>query len=625
MIASKRYFLLFLILLCYGMIKAQSLYDKDTLRSLYITFDNPNWHETLVANWFAQNGLRENADLEMDGILYEDVAIRYKGNATFYIANSSDNRKLPLNIDMNDNNEDQDLLGFNKVKLANAIFDPSMLRDVLGFSIYDDYMPAPEANWLNVYIDEEYIGLYPNTESINKQFLNKHFDYKKGVLFKCDPNSQFGSTDPWTSPDLAWYGSDSSAYYTRYDLKSETGWAALLELLDVLNNQAENLENILNIDRALWYLAVSTTIANYDAYNGLFIHNYYLYQHENGLFQMIPWDVSESFVGILIGNDQVGEEGLYEWDIFLENDPVGENRPLLDYVRNHPLYRKQYLAHIRTIIEEVLDIEALEEEIEYLQGSIESAALTDWNAFFGLGPLFFESNTFETTNFFGLEVAGILSTAIERKNYLLNHPEISLSPPQISEVQHLPENPVSGLPTFVNAFVENGDQVELMVTKNKYASHFQAIPMYDDGLHNDGLAGDGIFGAAVPYSNTGDHVKYYIRAQNPDAMMLHPQRAEYEFHEYIIEELVLVEEEEAPRAFLKVNPNPSRGMFTVEISLPESDPIILEVYDALGRRVSAKRLVPNHLPISLDLSELSPGIYFFKIGTLLTEKVLIIR
>lgn len=307
---------------CFLQTSAQGLYDLDSLRSIYITFDNPDWHQIMVDNWFAQNGEREPAEIIFNGNTYEDVAIRYKGNATFFIANDGDNPKLPLNIDMNDLNPDQDLMGFNKVKLANSMFDPTILRDVLGFKIYRDYMPAPEANWVKVYIDNEYIGLYPNTESVNRQFLDKHFDYKDGVFFKCDPSSQFGSSGPWLSPDLAWYGADSSNYYERYDLKSDYGWTALVHFLDILNNHPEDLETVLNIDRALWYLAVSTAISNYDAYNGLYIHNYYLYQHENGLFQFIPWDVSESFIGFLFGTGWLTPQELYEWDIFLKNDPI---------------------------------------------------------------------------------------------------------------------------------------------------------------------------------------------------------------------------------------------------------------------------------------------------------------
>ena len=46
---------------------------------------------------------------------------------------------------------------------------------------------------------------------------------------------------------------------------------------------------------------VNQVISNLDTYNGYYVHNYYLYQREDGLFNMIPWDLSESFVSVYYG------------------------------------------------------------------------------------------------------------------------------------------------------------------------------------------------------------------------------------------------------------------------------------------------------------------------------------
>ena len=46
-------------------------------------------------------------------------------------------------------------------------------------------------------------------------------------------------------------------------------------------------------------MLVNQVISNLDTYNGYYVHNYYLYQREDGLFNMIPWDLSESFVSVL--------------------------------------------------------------------------------------------------------------------------------------------------------------------------------------------------------------------------------------------------------------------------------------------------------------------------------------
>ena len=43
----------------------------------------------------------------------------------------------------------------------------------------------------------------------------------------------------------------------------------------------------------LWAFAVNTFVSNFDTYNGYYVHNYYLYQDEQGRFQMIPWDARQ--------------------------------------------------------------------------------------------------------------------------------------------------------------------------------------------------------------------------------------------------------------------------------------------------------------------------------------------
>ncbi|MFT4667990.1 MAG: hypothetical protein ACI8YQ_004805 [Polaribacter sp.] len=610
---KNRFLLAALTLMLIPKLQSQNLYDIETLRSIYIEFENPDWNSNLIDNWHSQNGERELASLEMDGVTYDSVAIRYKGNATFYWSEETDNPKKPLNIDMNDFIADQDLLGFNKIKLPNSFFDPSALRDVLGFQIYSNYMPTPEANWMKVYIEGEYIGLYPNTESINKQFLKKHFDYKKGPLFKCDPASQFASTTPWESANLDWYGADSTLYYNRYDLKTDNGWAELVNLMDILNNSPEDLESVLNIDRVLWYLATSTVIANYDAYNGFYMHNYYLYLHENGLFQILPWDVSESFYGILLGSGGLGEAG-YEWDIFNQDDPFGESRPLVDYVANHPSYRKQYLAHIRTVMEEVLNETELLNTCQDMQAIIADAAADDNNAFFGFGGSYFESNVMVDMNSFGIEVAGIMSTVEKRKLYLESLPEVNLSAPIISQVNRSIQFPQSGEQVAVSALIENGTTVDLRVSTNEYASHFETIEMLDDGMHGDGVSGDGVYGAFIPYMDLDDSIKYYIRAQNSEAMILDPQRAEYEFHEYVVGQVSSTTNIGLDQQDLIVSPNPFFNQISIQFKYgKQGEGIRLQIYSSIGSLIKTQWINLVDEICTLDLEELNSGIYFLKV------------
>ena len=50
-------------------------------------------------------------------------------------------------------------------------------------------MPSARANYANVYINDSLWGLYTNVESINKDFLENHFEHKHNPFFKCNPEN----------------------------------------------------------------------------------------------------------------------------------------------------------------------------------------------------------------------------------------------------------------------------------------------------------------------------------------------------------------------------------------------------------------------------------------------------
>jgi hypothetical protein len=73
-----------------------------------------------------------------------------------------------------------------------------------------------------------------------------------------------------------------------------------------------------------------------------------------------------------------------------------------------------------------------------------------------------------------------------------------------------------------------------MATTSEYNSKFQSFVMLDDGTNGDVMANDGIYSSALPFQSSGLDIKFYIRAQNNDAIALLPKRAEYEFYTYSI-------------------------------------------------------------------------------------------
>ena len=160
------------------------IFDEDSLRSIYLDFYNPNYHNYLVNSWYYNPSERIPAILTLNGNQLDSVAVRYKGNSTFCLPNDVQSVKVPYNIDMNYYIDDQQLLGYNKIKLANAWMDPTFLKQIISSNIYRKYLPTGESNLVKLYAQGNYVGLYVNDESINKQFLKKHFDERSGPLFK---------------------------------------------------------------------------------------------------------------------------------------------------------------------------------------------------------------------------------------------------------------------------------------------------------------------------------------------------------------------------------------------------------------------------------------------------------
>ena len=499
-------------------------FDEDSIRDIYLEFYDPNYHSYLVNAWYYNPDERIPATLTLNGTVYDSVGVRYKGNSTFCLPNDNSNSKVPYNIDFNYFIDSQKVLGYNKMKLANAWMDPTFVKDITASNIYRNYLPSGEANLVKLHVQGNYLGLYVNTESINKQFTKKHFDEKSGPLFKCDNIDRFCDTANAPAsypPSLIYLGNDSTLYYNSYDMKSDNGWEQLVNLIKVLDLDFQNIDSVLNVDRTLWAFAVNSVISNLDTYNGYYIHNYYLYQTKDGLFQMIPWDLDNSFSGAIMGFDYFNQSNIYEYDPYHYGAPG--DRPLAEKLLNDPFYRKQYTAHMRTIINEALDTAVIRNQINQLQSLAHNAADSDQWKGFSMAQYYSNVESALWTNWgFG----GIMSTIDARKQYLLSHPEIALLPPTIYGL-----NITNNLVT-VNAI--SASTLELMATTSEYNSKFQSFVMLDDGTNGDLMANDGIYSTVLPFQSSGLNIKFYIRAQNNDAMALLPERAEYEFYTYSV-------------------------------------------------------------------------------------------
>lgn len=579
--------------------EAGGLYDKDIVRSMFVDFENPGYHGILVTSFFNNPSMRIPATVSLDDIVIDSVAVRYKGNSTFCLPNDEGNVKVPYNLDFNYWHEDSELMGYHKVKLANAWVDPTFAKEYVGAQIYQRYLPSPEVNLIALHTQEEYTGIYVNTESINKQFLRKHFDENDGVLFKCDGSGVFCGDEGEDGgiPSMHWLGTDSTDYYNSYVLKSDHGWAELMDLIYTINLNPSEIENKLNVDRVLWAFAANQVLLNLDTYNGYYIHNYYMYLSENGLWQMIPWDMDNTFVGALLGWDYYNPNNLYHYTPYMgENE--GDYRPLAHLLLNNPLYRKQYNAHMRTIMEESLDASELEAEAFEIQALAENMVTADNNKLF---PMNLHTQNVSEAIFTGWGFGGISSSAAERLEYLESLPELNVNAPEIysislgSVVHNLDGNPGTFMPIL--ASINSETSVQLMATTSEYNSHFVAYEMAN--------LGGGTYQGLLPIDlDNPEDWKFYIRAMNEEAMTLSPARAEYEFYEFTSP--VGIETAFTPASF-SIVPNPSSTKFSFRgIASAE----LIRIYDSSGRLVHEQTAL-----FDVVVEDWEPGVYTVEVRT----------
>jgi len=531
--------ILFNVLIFLEIIFSQNLFDLYNVHNLDIEFYNPNYDQILKNRWEVDDKTYELATIVFNGDTLDSVGVRYKGNSTYYFTAAFESPKFPLNIDLDLIYNDQDILGYNKVKLSNSIFDPTFVKENLGYLTQSYYLPTPETGYMTISINGEELGLYTSVESINKSFLTKHFGNSDGTFFKCEPQFQFGEVYD-ADPNLVWYGEDSLDYEYQmgYELKSESGWNDLLDLIYTLNFNIDNIENVLNVDRALWFFASSMVMPDLDNYTGMYIHNYYLYKNsETNLFEVIPWDKDQTFGNVMV-NTLIQWGGnvswVYDWDPFLyENE---ELRPLFSKLMEVPIYKQLYTAHLRTILDEIYNAEYIQNLAYGIQDSIETYSMIYPNVWPWLNiDSYFQYNvdnylvTGDGTNF-----CGIIPTVINRRDYLYNHPEIMKIPPVIEYVFQENINPNVGETVIIQSEISNAESVELMITTNQFSGQFFSIPMFDDGNHNDGEADDNIYAAEIPFQDSGVQVRYYVRASNSDAVILEPETAERDFYYYLV-------------------------------------------------------------------------------------------
>lgn len=269
----------------------EPLYDSATLRTLFLTFDSPDWEQELED--FHKTDVEVPVTLVVDGKTYRDVGVHFRGASSYMMVRTGSKRSLNLTLD--DVHSDQNLLGFRTLNLLNSHEDASFLRPVLYSAVAQNYVPAPRVNFVRVVINGENWGIYANAEQFNKDFTKDRLHTTKGARWKV-PGS------PGGRGGLGYLGEDPAAYRRIYEIKSKddpASWAKLIRVTKILaETPPAELEATLaphfDIDGALRFLALDITFLNGDGF-WTRTSDYSIAEDDKGRLHVIPHDMNETF------------------------------------------------------------------------------------------------------------------------------------------------------------------------------------------------------------------------------------------------------------------------------------------------------------------------------------------
>ena len=415
------------------------LFDVQTFRTFFLEFENSDWEKELAD--FYHTDVEVPATLTVDGKIYPEVGIRFRGATSYFAVGEGQKRSLNLSFDFAHAN--RQFHGYHTVNLLNSHSDPTFLRILLYNQIAREFIPAPKVNYVRVVINGESWGVYVNSQQFNKEFMKDWFGTPKGARWKMQGNQR-------GTGRFNYVGEDVAQYKRLYDIKSKDdpkAWADLITLCRVLDQTPpEKLEAaiapLLDIDGILKFLALDNALINSDGY-WVRTGDWNVCQDVKGRFHIVPNDANETFAppnGPGFGGGGFGGRGGPGDGLSVEGvklDPLAgiedPDKPLLHKLLAVPSLRTRYLGYVRAIAEIWLDWNKLGPLTQQYQALIADAVKTDTRKLYPTDAFLkgvtedIEESGFRGQSRRSLSLKGF---ADQRRAYLLSYRETTKEEPK---------------------------------------------------------------------------------------------------------------------------------------------------------------------------------------------------
>lgn len=350
-----------------------AVFEEPQVLTIELTFQQPGFWDSLVANYESATYMVADVQISdnMGTYYFDSIGVRLKGNSSY----GHPGNKKSFKIDFNKYISGQNYHDLKKLNFSNAFKDPTFMHEKIVLDISRDMdMPAPRANYADVFMNGTHWGFYVLIEQIDDQFLDWRFADDGGNLFKAGD----AFDGPGNEANLVWYGSAADNYYSKYELENNADsndWTDLIAFIDFINNSSDgvftdSLDDYLDLEPFLRSIATDNLFSNLDSYINS-ARNYYIYHNQSAQqWQWVKWDCNETFGGY--------PGGLFGEDLTqLDINYINSNRPLVERIFENPGLYAQYQDALCQVYNSEFTNEKIDERITALYNLIQPYVYAD--------------------------------------------------------------------------------------------------------------------------------------------------------------------------------------------------------------------------------------------------------
>ncbi len=390
-------------------------YALNNLDTLFIEFEEKNYEWLMADNYYFDRTLM--ARLTYKGILYDSVAVGYRGHTSFHMNTTS---KKSFKIDLGHNIKDQNIEGYSTFHLNANLHDPSFMKEVLYSLETNRHTIGAKTNYKILMVNGISYGLYINIQNLDKKLSSQWVDSKGHKFFR----AEYKETEYKAQASNFGMGQSSMNYlgdivlpyknwYNQKGKEDKGAWLRLIEMTKQLDqfsttSEIESLNKYLDIDAALWFLAYEILFTDEDGYVSKGGSDYFLLMNgKTGKFTPVEYD----------GNSCLSRH--IQWPLYYQDH--NKKLPLVQKLLGHEVLRQRYLAHVRTILASSFDSVIVDAKIDVLKDLIAPYIEADEKGIY----------SFDT---FSKEVDILKKSFAMRREFLQKYPELQLDLPKVSKV-----------------------------------------------------------------------------------------------------------------------------------------------------------------------------------------------